>query len=155
VVDYEDPSCPYCRRFEKRVGDLLRRQVAAGAISVEYRIRCFLGPESVRASAALAAAASVRSFDPLLAQVFANQPPEHSGGFTTDDLIGLGDAAGIADPSYADAVRSGALEAFALEREARFAIDDPDGTPGVWVNGAHVRGDILYDAIAFSELLHA
>ena len=57
MVLYEDPQCPYCRRFERRSGDMVRREVAAGAVCVEYRMRCFLGPESVRAGNALALAA--------------------------------------------------------------------------------------------------
>ena len=57
LVVFEDPQCPYCREFEDVSGDLLRREVAAGAVAVEYRIRSFLGEESVRAANALAAAA--------------------------------------------------------------------------------------------------
>src|SRR3984957_10081100 len=43
LVVFEDPQCPYCREFEDVCGDLLRREVAAGAVAVEYRIRSFLG----------------------------------------------------------------------------------------------------------------
>ena len=57
LVVFEDPQCPYCREFEGVSGDLLRREVAAGALAIEYRIRSFLGDESVRAANALAAAA--------------------------------------------------------------------------------------------------
>jgi hypothetical protein len=85
LVVFEDPQCPYCREFEDVSGDLLRREVAAGAVAVEYRIRSFLGSESVRAANALAAAAEAGRFDELRREIFANQPPEHSGGFTTDD----------------------------------------------------------------------
>jgi protein-disulfide isomerase len=52
LVVFEDPQCPYCREFELASGDLLRREVAAGAVAVEYRIRSFLGNESVRAASA-------------------------------------------------------------------------------------------------------
>src|ERR1700748_104357 len=78
LVVFEDPQCPYCREFEDRSGDLLRREVAAGAVAVEYRIRSFLGNESVRAANALAVAAGAGRFDGLRAEMFANQPPEHS-----------------------------------------------------------------------------
>ena len=87
MVVFEDPQCPYCREFEERSGDLLRREVAAGAIAVEYRIRSFLGEESVRAANALAVAAGAGRFDELRRDMFANQPPEHSGGFTTEDRL--------------------------------------------------------------------
>src|ERR1700759_1658056 len=81
LVLFEDPQCPYCREFEEASGDLLRREVAAGAGAVEDRIRSFLGGESVRAANALAAAAEVGLFDELRREEFAHQPPEHSGGF--------------------------------------------------------------------------
>ena len=83
LVVFEDPQCPYCREFEDASGDLLRREVAAGAVAVEYRTRSFLGEESVRAANALAVAAGTGGFDELRRELFAEQPPEHSGGFST------------------------------------------------------------------------
>src|SRR6202020_3190915 len=82
LVVFEDPQCPYCREFEEVSGDLLRREVAAGAVAVEYRMRAFLGPESVRADNALALAAEAGRFDGLRKALFAAQPPEGTGGFT-------------------------------------------------------------------------
>src|ERR1700759_2309325 len=70
LVLFEDPQCPYCRQFEEASGDLLRREVAAGAVAVEYRIRSFLGDESVRAANALAAAAGAGRFDEVHRHVF-------------------------------------------------------------------------------------
>src|SRR5271154_6044691 len=86
LVVFEDLQCPYCREFEEISGDLLRREVVAGSVAVEYRIRSFLGPESVRAANALAAAAEAGHFDQLRRDLFAVQPDEGSGGYTVDDL---------------------------------------------------------------------
>src|SRR5579863_10478741 len=74
LIVFEDLQCPYCREFEEVSGDLLRREVAAGAVAIEYRIRSFLGPESVRAANALAAAAEAGHFDQLRRELFAHQP---------------------------------------------------------------------------------
>src|ERR1700684_2499945 len=90
LVVFEDPQCPYCRRFEEVSGDLLRREVAAGAVAVEYRMRCLLGEESGRADNALALAAEAAGFDQWRRELFATQPPEGTGGFTVTDLIQLG-----------------------------------------------------------------
>src|ERR1700749_5083719 len=95
LVLFEDPQCPYCREFEEASGDLLRREVAAGAVAVDYRIRSFLGVESVRAANALAAAAGAGRFDELRRELFAEQPPEHSGGFSTEVLVELGTRVGL------------------------------------------------------------
>src|ERR1700722_18072241 len=95
LVVFEDPQCPYCRQFEEVSGDLLRREVAAGAVAIEYRMRCFLGVESVRADNALALAAELGHFDELRRELFAAQPPEGSGGFTAPELIELGRLVGL------------------------------------------------------------
>src|ERR1700685_2619407 len=75
MVLFEDPQCPYCRQFEELSGPLVTAALDAGGLSVEYRMRCFLGPESVRADNALALAAEAGSFDKLRQALFAAQPP--------------------------------------------------------------------------------
>jgi hypothetical protein len=112
LVVFEDPQCPYCRQFEEQSGDLLRREVAAGAVAVEYRMRSFLGPESVRADNALALAAEVGRFDELRRTLFDNQPPENTGGFTHEDLLDLGRQAAVTAPEYVEGVPGGRYEAW-------------------------------------------
>ena len=101
LVVFEDPQCPYCRQFEKACGELLRSQWEAGTLAVEFRMRCFLGVESVRANNALALAAEDHRFDELRRALFSAQPPEGTGGFTTSDLRSLGRRAGLTSDSFA------------------------------------------------------
>ena len=61
LILFEDPQCPYCRQFEELNGATIAAAVDAGELAVEYRMRCFLGEESVRADNALALAAEVWS----------------------------------------------------------------------------------------------
>jgi len=63
MVLFEDPQCPYCRQFEELNRPLITTALDAGELAVEYRMRCFLGPESVRADNALALAAEAGRFD--------------------------------------------------------------------------------------------
>src|ERR1700691_3433695 len=63
MVLFEDPQCPYCRQFEEMNGPAVTAALGAGDLAVEYRMRCFLGPESVRADNALALAAEAGRFD--------------------------------------------------------------------------------------------
>ena len=153
LVLFEDPQCPYCREFEEVSGDLLRREVAAGAVAIEYRIRCFLGVESVRAANALAAAAEVGGFDELHRAIFANQPEEHSGGFTTEDLLALGSGAGLTAPGYVTAVREGRYMSWARAIDAVFQEQDPDGTPSGVLDGERVDPETLYDPDALGALI--
>lgn len=145
LVLFEDPQCPYCREFEELSGDLLRREVAAGAVAVEYRIRSFLGDESVRAANALAAAAQAGGFDELRREIFAHQPPEHTGGFSRDDLLDLGRRAGLTSPDYLTAVEQGRYETWVRQIDDVFQDQDPRGTPYAVLDGRPVDSDTLYD----------
>jgi hypothetical protein len=150
---FEDPQCPYCRQFEEVSGDLLRREVAAGAVAVEYRMRCFLGAESVRADNALALAAESGHFDQLRQQVFASQPAENSGGFTVADLIDLGRRAGLRNPDYERGVRDGRYEPWVIDVDREFADQDPQGTPAARLDGEPVPLGVLYDPEALGALI--
>src|SRR5674536_14615 len=135
--------------------DVYKRQVAAGAVAVEYRMRCFLGPESMRAVNALALAAEAGRFDELRREPFAAQPPEHTGGFTTEDLLDFGRRAGMASPDYAAGVREGRYEAWAQEIEEAFQEQDPQGTPAALIDGQPVDPGVLYDGQALGALLRS
>jgi Thioredoxin len=145
LVLFEDPQCPYCRRFEEVSGDMLRREVAAGAVAIEYRMRCFLGAESVRADNALALAAEAGRFDQLRRELFAHQPEENSGGFAAADLIELGSQAGLASPDYEHGVRDGRYEEWVVAVDRVFQEQDPHGTPFGVLDGRPVETRVLYN----------
>ena len=153
LVVYEDLQCPYCREFEEASGDLLRREVAAGAVAVEYRIRSFLGPESVRAANALAAAAEAGHFDQLRRELFAAQPAENTGGYTTDELLERGRRAGLTGHEYATAVREGRYEQWVLRHERSFREQDPMGTPAALLDGTILDSQTLLDPDALGAAI--
>lgn len=134
---------------------MLRREVAAGSVAIEYRIRSFLGPESVRAANALAAAAEAGLFDQLRRDLFAHQPAEKSGGFTTADLLEGGRRAGVTTPEFATAVREGRYERWVLERERVFREQDPTGTPAAVLNGEFLNSRTLLDPQALGAAIRA
>jgi Thioredoxin len=153
LVVFEDPQCPYCRQFEQASGDLLRREVAAGAVSVEYRMRSMLGPESVRANNALTLAAEADRFDQLRRELFAAQPREHTGGFTVDDLVELGRRAGLTGADYVNGVHTGRYQQWSQDREEAFRRQNPSGTPAAFLDGRAVASDALYDADQLGALV--
>jgi len=155
LIVYEDPQCPGCRRFEQRSGDLLSREVAAGAVAVEYRMRSFLGDESVRAGNALALAAEQGRFDQLRRELFASQPPEHSGGFTADDLVAMGERAGLTSSAYVEGVREGRYEQWVRRTDELLQAEDPDGTPQATLDGEAVDPQVLDEPEALGGLLRA
>jgi hypothetical protein len=153
MVLFEDPQCPYCRRFEELHGPLITRAVEAGGVAIEYRMRCFLGPESVRADNALALAAEVGRFDELRRELFATQPPEGTGGFATEDLLHVGAQVGLTGHDFVTGVREARYEQWVLEREARYQAEDPQGTPAAWLNGYPMDPHVLFDRRAFEAAL--
>jgi Thioredoxin len=155
LMVFEDPQCPYCREFEEVSGDLLRREVAAGAVAVEYRIRSFLGDESVRAANALALAAGAGRFDELRREMFANQPPEQSGGFSTQELLKLGSRVGLTSADYLAGVQQGRYESWVREIDQVFGEQDPRGTPFALLDGRPIDSESLYDPERLAALIRS
>jgi protein-disulfide isomerase len=146
MILFEDPQCPYCRRFEELNGPVLEAARVAGALAVEYRMRCFLGPESVRADNALGLAAEVGRFDELRRVLFSAQPPEGTGGFTNEDLLRLGAQVGLTGSDFVAGVREGRYENWVLQRESDYQAQDPQGTPAAWLDGTPMGSDVLFDS---------
>jgi protein-disulfide isomerase len=155
MVLFEDPQCPYCRQFEELNGPLITTALDAGELAVEYRMRCFLGPESVRADNALALAAEAGRFDELRQALFAAQPPEGTGGFTTEDLLHLGARVALTASDFVSGVRKARYEKWVLRREAAYQAQDPQGTPAAWLNGDPIDSKVLFDRSKFERRLRA
>jgi len=155
MVLFEDPQCPYCREFEEVNGASIAASVAAGELAVEYRMRCFLGPESVRADNALALATEAGRFDDLRRALFAAQPPEGTGGFTIPDLLLLGSRVGLTGADFTAGVQDARYERWVLQRESRFQAQDPQGTPAAWIDGVPIDADLLFDGQGFERRLRS
>jgi hypothetical protein len=153
MVLFEDPQCPYCRQFEELNGPLITVALEGGELAVEYRMRCFLGAESVRADNALALAAEVGRFDELRRALFAAQPPEGTGGFTTEDLLRLGAEVGLTGSDFVSGVQKARYEKWVLRREIFYQGQDPQGTPAAWLNGNPLDSRVLFDRLEFESRL--
>lgn len=155
MVLFEDPQCPYCRQFEEVSGPLIASLVDGTVLAVEYRMRCFLGPESVRADNALALAAEIGRFDELRQALFAAQPREGTGGFTNEDLLGLGTHVGLTGSDFVAGVREARYEEWVLSREAAYQAQDPQGTPAAWLDGNALDARVLFDRTKLESRLRA
>jgi Thioredoxin len=155
MILFEDPQCPYCKHFEELNGRVIDAAVEAGGLAVEYRMRCFLGPESVRADNALALAAEVHHFDDLRRALFEAQPQEGTGAFTVEDLLHLGRHVGLTDPEFISGVRVARYRQWVLSREAAYQAEDPQGTPAAWLDGHQLDSSAIFDRRAFEAQLRA
>jgi Thioredoxin len=155
MILFEDPQCPYCRQFEELNGAAIAVARDAGEVAVEYRMRCFLGAESVRADNALALAAEAGRFDELRQALFSEQPPEGSGGFTSEDLLRIGAQVGLTGSDYVAGVREARYEKWVLQRERAFGTQDPQGTPAAWLDGDQLDSRVLFDTGLLERRLRA
>ena len=153
MILFEDPQCPYCREFEETNEALVAAALNADQLVVEYRMRCFLGQESVRADNALALAAEAGRFDELRRALFAGQPPEGTGGFTSDELVRLGAQVGLTSSEFVSGIHDGRYEEWVLRREDLYQREDPQGTPAAWLNGNPVDSSVLFNPSAFARAL--
>ena len=151
MILFEDPQCPYCRQFEELNGPQIARAVDADELVVEYRMRCFLGQESVRADNALALAAESGRFDELRKALFAAQPPEGTGGFTPEDLVHLAAQVGLTSSDFVLGVQETRYENWVLRREALYQVEDPQGTPAAPLSGIPIDSEVLFDELEFEN----
>ena len=151
LVAYEDPQCPVCGRFEKGSGQVLARAVDEGKVSVEYRMRSFLGVESVRAVNALAAAQAEGKFEELRRTLYAHQPEEGSGGYTAADLIDLAAGVGLTSGAFTDAVQGMSYAEWVRTIDDRASRDGNVATPEFVMNGHKIDNDVLLDPTEFAR----
>jgi protein-disulfide isomerase len=154
VIAYEDPQCPVCGDFEKVGGATLAKAVAQGKVNVEYRMMSFLGTESVRAVAALGAAAQEGKFEQLRVAMFAHQPQEGTGGYTIADLLSLGNSVGLTDAAFTTAVQQQTYAPWARSVEQRAEKVPVQGTPTVLLDGKSLDlATVLLNPAAFAKVL--
>jgi protein-disulfide isomerase len=154
LIAYEDPQCPVCGEFEKVNGPTLDAAIKAGKVRVQYRMRSFLGPESVRADNALAAAQNEGKFEALREELYANQPAEHTGGFTTPVLLQLGRAVGLDDAAFVSAVEHLSYQRWVGFVDVQASKDGDVGTPEILTSGGQLFSQQqTFDPAAFKAAI--
>jgi protein-disulfide isomerase len=135
---YIDFQCPFCKQFELMARPTLEKLVADRLSTLIYHPVNFLDAVSTtgystRSAAASGAAADYDRFPEYAYALFANQPPEGGPGLTDGQLVELGEAVGITDPGFAEAIRRGRYllwPPFVTERAVERGVA---GTPSVFV----------------------
>ncbi|MDP9345710.1 MAG: DsbA family protein [Actinomycetota bacterium] len=103
AVSFVDMQCPYCREFGLKVlPTLVRKYVRTGKLRMELRTLSFLGPDSVTAGRAVAAAAEQDKAWPFADLLYVNQG-EENGGWVTPALIDKAYKAAGVDAAKANA----------------------------------------------------
>jgi protein-disulfide isomerase len=114
---YEDFLCPVCGKFESTYGSQIQDGLTSGKLKVRYHVLNLLDKQSTpagyslqSANAALAVAKNnPAKFPDFHASLFGAQPREGGPGYTTDQLVGLGQSLSIGG-SYEQDVRGGTFD---------------------------------------------
>ena len=87
LVEFADLQCPFCADFDRNVlPSLIDRYVRTGKVRLEIRPMRFLGPDSERAAAVLAATADQDRAWQFLDAFYRRQGPENTG-YVTDEFL--------------------------------------------------------------------
>lgn len=151
VLDiYEDFQCPVCAQFEKLQGDYIESLIAEKKATVVYHTLSFLGPESVNAANAAACSADQGKFLQYHRALYANQPRENTGVWSTDVLGILGQAAGITSKEFTSCVNDMSYQGWVNNVAAAGAKANVNSTPTVFINGKEIdRQSEYFDAAKF------
>ena len=151
VLDiYEDFQCPICMQFEKLQGDYIESLITTKKATVVYHTLSFLGPESINAANAGGCSADQGKFLKYHRALYANQPKENTGVWTTDVLGILGQAAGITSKKFTSCVNDMAYKGWVSNVAAAGAKANVNSTPTVFINGKEIdRKTEYFDATKF------
>ncbi|MFJ2774129.1 DsbA family protein [Streptomyces sp. NPDC087300] len=162
VKVYEDPRCPFCKKFEEGGAQALVEPVVDGKVKIEYTIASFLdknlgGSGSVNAANALRASVDAGKFAQYHAEVFAAQPEEETDdAFTPEFLLKTADKVdGLRGGAFDKAVKNGTHKKWVGEAMKAFMDDGVKGTPEVHVDGKTAEPNSLYGKAEFAKELAA
>jgi protein-disulfide isomerase len=158
VDAYIDFQCPFCRAFELTSGDALRAMAAEGLITLVVHPMDFLDEASTnhyssRAASASGCASDAGRFSEYAQALFANQPPEGGPGLTDEQLVELGVAVGLTEPTFARCVPEHAYVPWAnFVTQTAFARG-VSGTPTTLVAGVPVPANARAIAAAVASVV--
>jgi protein-disulfide isomerase len=135
---YEDFQCPICGQLEAQSGATINQLINSGKVQATYHMMAFLGPESVRAANAGAAAAQAGKFKAYHDVLYANQPPEDTNGFQNKTLISLAGKVGLSSKPFTDAVNSGTYKGYVNKVTDDASKRGVTATPTVFLDGKQI-----------------
>lgn len=139
VVEYADLQCPYCGEYATvALPQLIRQYVRTGEVSMQFRNLSFIGPGSVQAGRAAAAAAQQNKLWNFIDLEYLNQGEENTGYVTQSYLDRL--LASIPSLNVAGAERASQTSAAKAALAAATASAVANGissTPSFLVGLAH------------------
>ena len=156
VAVYEDFMCPFCGQFERASRTALNKDLADGALRMQYHVLNFLDGSSTTDYSTRAANAYAAVFDdsgPQAAKkfhdlLFANQPEEGSAGISDARLLQYAVQAGADRGKVSAAIRDRTYEQWVNNGTDMASKDGVTSTPTVQVNGKTVKFKTIDELVA-------
>ena len=136
--------CPLCGQFEKASGEVLNKLVDDEKIKLVYHPVVFLDrfsngtAYSTRSSAASGCASDAGKTREFVKVMYDNQPKENSDGLTNDEIVKLGNSAGITGSAFGSCVNDQKYKDWTSHVTDAATERKVNGTPTVFVNGKQV-----------------
>jgi protein-disulfide isomerase len=87
LVEFADLQCPFCRQYTvNALPSVIRSYVRTGRLKLDFKLRTFIGPDSVTAAKVAAAAAQQSRIWPFVDVFYHRQGTENTGYVTHDFL---------------------------------------------------------------------
>jgi protein-disulfide isomerase len=101
LIEFADLQCPFCAEYSNNgLGTVVKDYVRTGKLRYQLHIRSFLGPDSVKAAGAAAAAAKENRLYEFSDLFYRRQQQENTGYVTPSYLRGVANGSGV-DPAKA------------------------------------------------------
>jgi protein-disulfide isomerase len=160
LMEFADLQCPYCAELSNAaMTTIVDRYVKTGKVRYELRLRSFLGPDSVRAAGAAAAAASEDKLFQFADLFYRRQGTENSGYVTDAFLTSIAKDVGVKPGAALAAAKNGQNEPLVGEAERKAQEIGSQATPEFYVRlagGRLVKVQLkALTAAAFTEALDA
>ena len=96
MIEFADLQCPFCRQYTQTAfPQIVKDYVRTGKVKMQLETLAFLGPDSLKAGRAAAAAAQQNKLWQFADVMYNNQGTENSGYVTDKYLDALFDGAGV------------------------------------------------------------
>jgi len=145
---YEDFQCPACARFEAINGPYIEELIATKKAKVAYHPLSFLGGESQLAANAAACSADQGKFLEFHRTLYANQPAENAGNWTTQYFATLGIGLGISSSDYDKCVQGQDYMGWVKNVAEEGSKRNINSTPTVLINGKEIDRNTSYGSLA-------
>ena len=147
-VIFEDPQCPFCKKFFQEVeGKIYENFVATGKIKLIVKPLPILGEESNLAVKALWCAGEQGNFWEFREILFTNQRGENLGAFKKENLIKFAQNLNLDINNFENCLQDPKWEEKIKENKTLARNLKINGTPSFWFKSKAYVGFMSYDKI--------